>query len=214
MRPQPTGRGPQVTQSMGATSGGAAARVAARRLALPNGVWGVLLFAATEATLFGCLIATYFYLRFNSSQWPPPGVEHPKVALPLILTGILVLTTIPVYLADRAAHAGNARLAWLFFFLALFVQAGYLGMQVHEYLGDLDKFSPKGSAYGSIYFTLVGAHHAHVVVGMLIELWLLGKLLGGITNYRLIGARAAAIYWYFVNFAAVAVVLTQIYPSL
>jgi len=53
-----------------------------------------------------------------------------------------------------------------------------------------------------------------VVVGMLIEIWVLAKLLGGLTNYRLIGVRVAAFYWYFVNFMAVAVVLTQIYPSL
>jgi cytochrome c oxidase subunit III len=202
MRPQATGHRPQATG------------VAVQRLALPNGVWGVLLFAATEATLFGCLIATYFYLRFNTSQWPPPGVEHPKLALPLILTGILVVTTVPIFLADRAAHAGSTRLAWLLFLVALVVQGGYFGVQVHEYLSDLHKFKPSGSAYGSIYFTLVGAHHAHVVVGMAIELWVLWKLLFGLTGYRLIGVRVAAIYWYFVNLAAMAVVLTQVYPSL
>jgi heme/copper-type cytochrome/quinol oxidase subunit 3 len=203
-----------VTRSMEATSAAAAARVARRRVALPSGLWGLLLFVATEATLFGTLIATYFYLRFNTPRWPPPGVEEPKVALPLVLTGILVATTIPVFLADRAARAGSARLTWLLFSLALLVQAGYFGIQVHEFVGDLDKFKPSGSAYGSIYFTLIGAHHAHVVVGMAIELWLLWKLVGGLTNYRLVGVRVAAFYWYFVNLAAIAVVLTQVYPSL
>jgi cytochrome c oxidase subunit III len=201
-------------RSMEATSGGAAARVDRRRLAMPNGWWGAILFIATELTLFGCLIATYFYLRFNNPHWPPLGVEPPKVALPLVLTAILVSTTIPIFFAVRAARAGNARLAWLLFFVALLVQGGYFGIQVHEFLSDLDKMSPHDSAYASIYFTLVGAHHAHVVVGMLIELWVLAKLLGGLTNYRLIGVRVAAFYWYFVNFMAVAVVLTQIYPSL
>jgi cytochrome c oxidase subunit 3/cytochrome c oxidase subunit I+III len=199
---------------MEATSGAAAARVERRRMAMPNGWWGAILFIATEATLFGCLIATYFYLRFNNAHWPPLGVEPPKVALPLILTGVLVSTTIPIFFAGKAARAGNARLAWILFFVALLVQGGYFGVQVHEFLSDLDKMSPHDSAYASIYFTLIGAHHAHVVVGMLIEIWVLAKLLGGLTNYRLIGVRVAAFYWYFVNFMAVAVVLTQIYPSL
>lgn len=181
---------------------------------LPNGWWGAALFIATEATLFGTLFATYYYLRFNTPQWPPPGVEHPKVALPLILTGILVATTVPVFFASRAARAGNRTLAWWLFFVALLVQGGYFGVQVHEFLSDLSKFKPSGSAYGSIYFTLIGAHHAHVVVGMLIELWVLWKLLFGITNYRLIGVRVATFYWYFVNALAIGVVLTQIYPSL
>jgi cytochrome c oxidase subunit 3/cytochrome c oxidase subunit I+III len=199
---------------MEATSGAAAARVERRRMAMPNGWWGAILFIATEATLFGCLIATYFYLRFNNAHWPPLGVEPPKVALPLILTGVLVSTTIPIFFAGKAARAGNARLAWILFFVALLLQGGYFGVQVHEFLSDLDKMSPHDSAYASIYFTLIGAHHAHVVVGMLIEIWVLAKLLGGLTNYRLIGVRVAAFYWYFVNFMAVAVVLTQIYPSL
>jgi heme/copper-type cytochrome/quinol oxidase subunit 3 len=201
-------------RSMEATSGAAAARVERRRMAMPNGWWGAILFIATEATLFGCLIATYFYLRFNNAHWPPLGVEPPKVALPLILTGVLVSTTIPIFFAGKAARAGNARLAWILFFVALLLQGGYFGVQVHEFLSDLDKMSPHDSAYASIYFTLIGAHHAHVVVGMLIEIWVLAKLLGGLTNYRLIGVRVAAFYWYFVNFMAVAVVLTQIYPSL
>jgi heme/copper-type cytochrome/quinol oxidase subunit 3 len=204
----------RVTRSMDATSGGSAARVERRRLAQPSGWWGAALFIATEATLFGTLFATYFYLRFNTTPWPPAGVPEPKVALPLILTGALVTSTVPVFLGSRAARAGNARLAWLFFFVALLIQGGYFGIQVHEFLSDLDKFSPHNSAYASIYFTLLGAHHAHVVVGMLIELWLLGKLLGGLTNYRLVGVRVAAFYWYFVNLAAIAVVLVQVFPAL
>jgi heme/copper-type cytochrome/quinol oxidase subunit 3 len=194
-------------------SGTAAARVE-RRSAMPNGWWGAALFIAAEATLFGTLFATYFYLRFSTPRWPPAGVPEPKVALPLVLTGILVATTVPVFLASRAARAGRARLAWLLFLLALIVQGGYFSVQIHELLSDLDKFDPSGSAYASIYFTLLGAHHAHVVVGMLIELWVLWKLLGGLTDYRLVGVRVAALYWYFVNLAAIGVVLTQLYPSL
>jgi cytochrome c oxidase subunit III len=203
-----------VTRSMEATSGGSAARVERRRLAMPNGWWGAALFIATEATLFGTLFATYFYLRFNTTQWSPPGVPEPKVTVPLILTGVLVASTVPVFLASRAARAGNARLTWLLFLVALVIQGGYLGVQMHEFLSDLDKFSPHGSAYASIYFTLLGTHHAHVAVGMLLELWVLAKLLGGLTGYRLVGVRVAAFYWYFVSVAAIGVVLTQTYPAL
>jgi cytochrome c oxidase subunit III len=204
----------EVTHSMEATTPRSAARVEARRMALPSGWWGAALFIATEATLFGTLFGTYFYLRFNTPEWPPHGIEAPKIALPLILTGCLVATTIPVYFGSRAARAGNRWLAWWLFLAALLIQGGYFGVQVHEYVSDLSKFSPKDSAYGSIYFTLLGAHHAHVVVGMAIELWVLWKLLFGLTNYRLIGVRVAALYWYFVNALAIGVVLTQIYPSL
>ena len=185
-----------------------------RRFVMPTGWWGAALFIATEATLFGTLFGTYYYLRFKDPQWPPAGVPEPKVALPLILTGVLLTSTVPVFLGSRAARAGRARLAWAFFLVALLIQGGYLGVQIHEFLGDLDKFSPHDSAYASIYFTLLGVHHAHVAVGMLLELWLLGKLLGGLNRYRLVAVRVTAFYWYFVSAAAIGVVLTQVYPAL
>src|SRR3954467_10143036 len=93
----------------------------------------------------------------------------------------------------RLANVARARL-WLL--LALLVQGAYFGVQMHEFFGDLDKFSPSDSSYGSIYFPLLGAHHARVAVGILLNLWLLAKVLGGLTNYRLVALRVIALYWY------------------
>jgi cytochrome c oxidase subunit III len=204
----------EIPRSMEATTPYMAAAVDRSRRAMPNGWWGVLLFIATEATLFGLMIASYFYLRFQSAQWPPAGIDKPKVALPLVLTAILVSTTVPLFLAVRSARVGRVRAAWLLMLLALVVQAAYLGIQAHEFASELDKMSPKDSAYASMYFTLIGAHHIHVAVGILIELWLVTRLLAGMTNYRFVALRCTALYVYFVAALGVAVVFTQIYPSL
>ena len=203
-----------VSRSMDATTGGAAARVAQRRLAQPSGWWGMALFVATEATLFGTLIGTYWYLRFRTAAWPPPGTERPEVALPLILTGVLVATSVPMLLAARAARAGRVAAAWLSVAAATLVQGAYFGVQMHLFLRDLGKVPAKSSAYASIYHTMLGTHHAHVAVGLLLNLWVLARLLGGLTNYRVITVRVVSLYWYFVNVLAVCVVLTQISPSL
>src|SRR5205807_2277540 len=101
--------------------------------------------------------------------------------LALVLTGILVCTSGPLFLASRAARAGRVRATWLLLFGALAVQAAYLGVQIHLFGNDLDKFTPDHSAYASIYFTLLGTHHFHVVVGILLEAWLLARLLRGLT---------------------------------
>ena len=188
-------------------------QVAQRRRSLPNGVWGAILLIATEATLFGTLFATYFYLRFKTPQWPPAGIQPPSVTLPLVLTGILVCTSGPLFLASRAARAGRVRATWLLLFGALAVQAAYLGVQIHLFGNDLDKFTPDHSAYASIYFTLLGTHHFHVVVGILLEAWLLARLLRGLTDYRVVGVRAVSWYWHFVNLMALFVVGTQLSPS-
>jgi heme/copper-type cytochrome/quinol oxidase subunit 3 len=204
----------EVTRSAQATGAAAVARVARARRALPNGWWGMLLLVATETTLFGTLIASYFYLRFQTSTWPPQGIEPPKVALPLALTGALVLTSVPMFLASARARVGRAAPAILLILVAFLAQAGYLAAQIVLFSDDLHKFSPKDTAYGSIYFTLLGTHHFHVLIGLLLDLWVVARLLGGMTNYRLLTVRVVAFYWYFVSALGVAVVLTQLSPAL
>jgi heme/copper-type cytochrome/quinol oxidase subunit 3 len=204
----------EITRSMHATSGVAASYVARRRRAMPSGWWGVILLAATETAFFGTLIASYFYLGVKNAHWPPPGIAAPDMTAPVILAGILVATSLPMLVAARSALAGRTRPAWLALLAAVLVQAGYLAFQIHFFAADLDKFKPDASAYGSIYFTLLAAHHLHVLVGILLVLWLLARLLSGLTNYRLIAVRVVAVYWYFVNALAVLVLATQISPRL
>jgi len=180
------------------------AAVAARpRAASSNGWWGMVAFVATEATLFGVLIGTYVYLRVRAVQWPPPGTPEPKVVLPLVLAAIVAATSIPVHLGSRAATAGLARRTQAFFLAALVVQGAYFGIQVHEMASDLDGFTPQQNAYGSIYYTLVGASHAHVAAGILMSVWLVLRLAGGLTRYRLAATRAIAFYWYAVSVISV-----------
>jgi heme/copper-type cytochrome/quinol oxidase subunit 3 len=206
--------GGDISRSMEATRRGEAAGVERQRLTQPNGWWAMALLIATEATLFGSLIAAYFYLRVQSSAWPPPGVPTPSVTLPLVLTGVLLATAIPLDGAVRAARAGLARRAWLLLGIAFVIQAAYLGVQIHLFADDLGSFTPQGSAYGSIYFTLLGIDHVHVGFGLVLDVWLLGKLLGGLTNFRTTALRVVSWYWYFVALIGVAVVFTQLYPSL
>jgi heme/copper-type cytochrome/quinol oxidase subunit 3 len=176
--------------------------------------WGMALFVAAETTLFGVLVATYFYLRFKNVEWPPHGIPEPKLVVPLVLLGVLVVTSVPMQLALRAVHARRLGAARRLLVLALIVQAGYFAMQVHEYAGDLGRFAPSDHAYGSIYYTLLGADHAHVALGLLLDLWLLGKLARGLTRYRLNAFSAITLYWHAVNVITIAVTLTTLSPAL
>ena len=136
-----------------------AVRLAKRRRSQPVGWWGMALFLCSEATIFGTLIATYFYLEFGNSHWPPRGIAPEKVADPSIATGVLVATVVPMWFAARAARRGNRRIVISSVICALIVQAAYFGVQVALMAHDLSHFSPKGTAYGSIYYTLLGWHH-------------------------------------------------------
>lgn len=169
------------------------------RAARANGWWGMAIFVATETTLFGVLFGTYFYLRFNAASWPPDGIAPPATVVPLVLAGVLAVTSVPMQIASSAAQRGGARLARWAILCALVVQTGYFAMEVRLYSDDLAKFAPSGSAYGSIYYTLLGADHGHVFIGLLLDVWLLVRLASGLTAYRTVGVQAIAFYWHFVN---------------
>ena len=186
----------------------------ANRRSRPNGWWGVLILVASEATLIATLIASYFYLRFTHSDWPPPGTPKPEALKPAILTGVLLLSSWPLLVAARSARDGLAARVRALIVAAMAIQGAYLCVQLHDFIAELDKHRPADDAYSSIYYTLLGAHHAHVLVGLLLLLGILVKLGRGLNPYREAGVRAIVLYWHFTNLAAVAVLLTQLYPVL
>jgi heme/copper-type cytochrome/quinol oxidase subunit 3 len=179
-----------------------------------NGWWGMLLFLATEATLFGVLIATYFYLRFKTPDWPPDGIAEPKILRPLVFTAILVFTSLPMQISAVAARAGRRGLLTANVLGALLIGALYLWLQSDLLRKNAASFTPRTDAYGSIYYTLSVAHAAHVFVGLLLNVWLLSRVWQRVTVYRLNGVQAIALYWHAVNVLAVLVVLTVLSPSL
>jgi heme/copper-type cytochrome/quinol oxidase subunit 3 len=173
----------------------------------PLGWWGAAMLIASEAALFGMMVGSYFYLRFKNAHWPPPGVPEPKLVVPLILLAVLLATSFPMTMAVRSATPRR----WIM--LALLVQSGYFAMQVTEFQDDLHHFTPQQGAYGSIYYTLLGADHGHVALGILLNAWLLWKLLHGMTEYRRKALRGIAFYWHAVNALTLVVTLTVLSPS-
>jgi cytochrome c oxidase subunit III len=150
-------------------------------------------------TLFGTFIGTYYYLRFTDPRWPPPGTPEPRVVVPLVMAGVLLTTSLPMWSMARAIRAGRLWAARASLLLALIVQTGWFAYEVHDYAQQLHASRPQDNAYSSIYYTLLGADHAHVAVGLLLSVWLLWKLGGGLTPYRRNAAQAVAVYWHAVN---------------
>jgi heme/copper-type cytochrome/quinol oxidase subunit 3 len=127
-----------------------------------------------------------------------------------VLAFLLAATAVPMAIAVRATRDGALSRARLALAVAVAVQAGFFAMQISLFYDDLDRFSPRNSAYGSIYFTVLGAHLVHVAAGLLLVAWLLGKLTRGLTGYRIAATEAIAFYWYFVDLLALLVVAAQL----
>jgi heme/copper-type cytochrome/quinol oxidase subunit 3 len=188
-----------VPRTTEARNAGEATVVAGRRRGPGVAFWGMAMLVASEATLFGTFIGSYYYLRFENAHWPPPGTPEPRVVVPLIMVGILATTSLPMQLAAMAVRRGRLWATRFLLVWALAVQCGYLVYEIHDYLDQLHRSVPQDNAYSSIYYTLLGADHAHVAIGILLVVWLLGKLARGLTMYRLNAVQVVAFYWHAVN---------------
>jgi heme/copper-type cytochrome/quinol oxidase subunit 3 len=188
----------QVPRTTAADSTAAVVEALARRTGPPTAFWGMLMLVASEGVLFGAMIGTFFYLRFNHRAWPLPGDPRPAVVVPLILVACLTVSGVLMQLAWRAVRAGRLGATRLLLAAALVVQTGYFAYEVHDYADQLRKLPISRDAYSSIHFTLLGADHAHVFVGLLLNVWLLGKLARGLTTYRANAVHAITWYWIFV----------------
>ena len=199
----PEGMVPRTSEARNARE---VAVIVRRRRAPSAAFWGMTMFLASEGTLLASMIASYYYLRFTTPVWPPPPDPQPKVVVPLILVAVLATTSVPMQLAAFAARRGRVLATWLLIASALFVQAGYFGFEVHDFMQQVHADPIQTDAYSSIYFTLLGADHGHVFVGILLDLWLLWKLLKGLTMYRLNAVQVIAYYWHAVNLLTLVII--------
>jgi heme/copper-type cytochrome/quinol oxidase subunit 3 len=184
------------------------------RRAYAKGWWGMVVFVATEATLFGTLVGTYLYLRFQNAHWPPAQLAKPPVLTPMLLTAALVSTSIAMHVASRAVSDGRRVRAWRALAVALPVQLVYLVWQLHDFVDLIHVYRPQASAWASVLVTLLGADHAHVVVGVLLTAWFVLRLSTRLTRYRAVGVQATAFYWHAVNVITVVVLVVQVSPYL
>jgi heme/copper-type cytochrome/quinol oxidase subunit 3 len=170
--------------------------------------WGMLLVIATEATLFACLLAGWFYLRAASSQWPPAGVELPDLTLSIPFSFVLWGSSLPVLYAERALKRGRVGSFRAGMALAWLLGAAFLAYTAYDF-HDLH-FGWRDHAYGSAFYVIVGLHTIHVVVGLAMGAVVqvkaaLGRYDAG--HHR--SAEVVALYWHFVD-----AVWLFVFPSL
>jgi cytochrome c oxidase subunit III len=162
-----------------------------------SGWFGVWCLVATESALFAYLLFSYFYCALQGIEpWPPDGKPH--LALPLINTVVLLSSSVAVWFGERGVRKGSRPQLLAGLILGIVLGAIFVAIQLVEWSHKL--FTPTSSLYGSLFFTITGFHMAHVVVGLLMLLVLLGWSSLGYFNEERNGPIAVgAVYWHFVD---------------
>jgi cytochrome c oxidase subunit III len=168
--------------------------------------WGMVLFIATEATLFVYLIASYFYVGGSATSWPP---IIPEIRMTAINTVLLLLSSGSAIIADRSVRHGRigALQAWLV--VTIVLGAVFLAIQMHEY--TTLEFHAQTDAYGSFFYLITGLHGAHVAAGIMMLVYVLVRAFAGhFDAVRNDAVRNAILYWHFVDVVWL-VVFTSLY---
>lgn len=164
-----------------------------------RGTGGVWLFIASEAMIFVALLFTYYYLAAHSQRWPP---EKPvTLAIPYVITGVLIVSCVILEAGRRALRAGNRAAARIALALALLAGAVYIWLEIVSFQQYLGVVTPQQDSYGSIYYTTFAVHGAHMLIGMLLFAFALVVPLEptGRAPYRVYSN--SALYWYFATVA-------------
>lgn len=156
--------------------------------------WSVILI---EGTMFGLLIAGYFYLRLSVDVWPPPGVSFPGVLLPTIELALFALSCVPAYYSTEAAvklEPASRVALWLAANLILAVAA--LVFRIIEWRSF--NFDWASSTYGSMVWMILGLHTFDVSADILLTAVLLVIALSGrMGDKQRGGVDFDSVTWYF-----------------
>ncbi len=160
--------------------------------------WGMVVVIATEGMIFLVLLAANFFLRATSKQWPPAGTELPELFQTSIFTAVLLGSSLPIFWVDAAIKRGRMKQVQFGLALSWLMGTAFL---VHTALDfQALHFGWRDSVYGSIYYTVIGLHALHVLVGLLFSLIVqLKVLLGRIDERRHITLDVFSLYWHFVD---------------
>jgi heme/copper-type cytochrome/quinol oxidase subunit 3 len=167
--------------------------------------WGNLMLLFIETTMFALLIASYFYVRANFQAWPPVQSNwavarydtNPSLLWGSLNLGVIVLSFVPILVADRSALRMNTRGAAWGLVLGTVLGLCAIGIRFREFLSL--NFRWDDNAYGSMVWTILGLHLTHLIVGSLENLimisWLAAK---GMDAKHARDIRVNAVYWYWI----------------
>ena len=164
---------------------------------------GIWLFLASEVMLFGALFSAYALLRVSAPEWPS-GRDVLSLPMGLINTALLLGATAIVW---RVRRDGSARVRGP---LVIGTAGSLLFLVVKgwEWSAEIAAgLVPATNTFLATYYTLTGLHAAHVIGGIVANLWVLAgqrRVGDAMTAGRM---HALTLYWAFVDLVWIVVLV-------
>ncbi len=178
---------------------------------LPHrGIVGMACLIVAESAIFLIFVVAYIYYIGRSLSGPMPAQV---LELPIFGTVCLLSSSATVHYAVSGLRNNNIRNCTLWLAGTVLLGAIFLMSTAREWyhlIHDIG-LTIRTNLFGTTYYSLVGLHASHVVVGLIMLTTTLALLLGGFVKERHAERlEVLSLYWHFVDGVWV-VVFTVVY---
>jgi cytochrome c oxidase subunit 3/cytochrome o ubiquinol oxidase subunit 3 len=168
-------------------------------------------FLASECLLFGALITTYVLYRGASDTGPYPADVF-DIPYTSVSSFVLLASSLTMVLSLNAAQNRDVARMRLWLLATALLGMTFVGGQVYEFTVFYDEgLSITTNLFGTTFYVLTGFHGAHVTVGILMLLSLVGfSAADRLPDDAAFPVEMVGLYWHFVDIVWI-IIFTVVY---
>ncbi len=171
---------------------------------------GMICLIIAESAIFTIFVAAYIFYLGKSLSGPTP---RQVLELPILNSICLLSSSVTITFALRALVKGNTRLFGIWWLLTILLGSYFLfgtGVEWKHLIYDKG-LTIKTNLFGTTFYSLVGLHAFHVIVGLLGLFTVMCLSWAGLVkSEHAERTEILALYWHFVD-AIWIVVFTVVY---
>jgi len=154
---------------------------------------------AAEAAIFAIFVVAYIFYLGKSLTGPMP---KDVLAVPIFYTICLLSSSVTIHLAAHALRRGNIADFRAWWFGTIVLGAAFLYGTAHEWhrLIYQEGLTISTNLFGTTYYSLVGLHGFHVIVGLIcLSAVMAFTLFGDVQQQHTYRIDVLSLYWHFVD---------------
>ena len=152
-----------------------------------------------ESAIFTIFVVAYIYNIGKSTYGPLP---QQVLEVPLFNSICLLSSSLTIWLSERAIEHGQIRKFGLWWALTFVLGAIFLvgtGVEWHKLI-YVDGLTISTNLFGTTFYSLVGLHASHVIIGLsALLLVLILTITGHVRKEHAERIQILALYWHFVD---------------
>ena len=171
---------------------------------------GMLALIAAEAAIFTIFVVAYLFYIGKSLTGPLP---KDVLSAPVLYTICLLSSSVTIHLAAKSLRRGSVRSFGTLWLATIALAAAFLYGTATEWhrLIFQEGLTISTNLFGTTYYSLVGLHGFHVVVGLAsLSIVMAFTLMGDVRSEHAERIDVLSLYWHFVDVVWV-VVFTVVY---